>query len=90
MTTTREWSGRAERITRLWTLRGVSPALVHAVVYTHPLGLELRVLRGDDFLRTQVVRDMGAAVTLADEWKRRLEERGWRLEPDLVPGKKPS
>jgi hypothetical protein len=43
-----------------------------------PIGIDLRLMQGEDFRRTQVHRDADAATARAAEWKAALVERGWR------------
>ena len=43
-----------------------------------PIGIDLRLMEGDDFRRTEVHKDGDLAEIKAAEWKQKLKERGWR------------
>jgi hypothetical protein len=43
-----------------------------------PTGLDLRLMKSDDFHRTELHRDADAANAKAAEWKTALMERGWK------------
>jgi len=40
-------------------------------------GIDVRLMEGDGFRRTRLVRDAGECTALSDEWKTKLIERGW-------------
>lgn len=68
--------------------RPAAVRVVRCVELPHPLGLELRVIlsRGsaptpDDFLRSEVFRERGAADAAAATWREAFEEKGWRAAP---------
>jgi chorismate mutase len=55
---------------------------VRCVEAPHPLGLELRVIVGDDDLRrSEVFRQRGDADAAAASWREAFEEKGWRAAP---------
>jgi hypothetical protein len=43
-----------------------------------PIGIDLRLMHGEDFRRTEVHRNADAANARAAEWRSALEERGWK------------
>jgi hypothetical protein len=48
----------------------------------HPLGVELRVMIGDDDLRrSEVFRAKPAAAGAAAEWRAAFEQKGWEAPP---------
>jgi hypothetical protein len=42
-----------------------------------PIGIDLRLMQGEDFRRTELHRDADAANAKAAEWKAALLERRW-------------
>jgi hypothetical protein len=42
-----------------------------------PIGIDLRLMEGEDFRRTRLVRDAIDCTTVSHEWKRKLVERTW-------------
>ncbi len=63
--------------TELWRVRK-EPREVRAVAVYLPIGVDLRLMEGADFLRTELLRDAPAVNAKAAEWRRLLESRGWR------------
>ena len=59
----------------LWTVRKGERELRCVVRYL-PTGLDLRLMKGDDFHRTELRRDADEANAKAAEWKTALMERG--------------
>jgi hypothetical protein len=43
-----------------------------------PAGIDLRLMQGHDFRRTEMHRDADVATAKAAEWKAALLEQGWR------------
>ena len=43
-----------------------------------PSGIDLRLMQGQEFRRTELHGDADAATAKATEWKAALLERGWR------------
>ena len=43
-----------------------------------PIGIDLRLMQGEDFRRTEVHRDADAATAGAAEWRAALVENGWK------------
>jgi hypothetical protein len=66
----------------LWTVAKGKRRL-RCVVRHLPSGLDLRLMEGDDFRRTELHRDAEAAITKAEEWKTALIDRGWIIGPML-------
>ena len=42
-----------------------------------PTGIDLRLMEGEDFRRTQLLRDGPAVQELAEEWRGKLRGSGW-------------
>jgi hypothetical protein len=64
------------REVELWRLMKGKRELRCLVRYV-PAGLDLRLIQGDEFRRTELHRDAEAANAKATEWKAALTERGW-------------
>jgi hypothetical protein len=60
----------------LWSVKKGDREL-RCVAHYLPNGIDLRLMEGTDFRRTQLVRDAPAVNALADNWKIALEARGW-------------
>lgn len=65
-----------ERELELWRVRKDSRELRCLAVYM-PTGIDLRLMEGEDFRRTQLLKDGPSVEALAMEWLGRLQERGW-------------
>jgi hypothetical protein len=50
---------------------------IRCTLWSHPFGWELKLLVGQSFIRTQVVRESHTLETTAAEWKAELLEKGW-------------
>ena len=50
---------------------------LRCVVRYLPNGLDLRVMQGGDFRRTELHKDAPSAELRATEWRKALVERGW-------------
>jgi hypothetical protein len=61
----------------LWTVRKDARELRCVARYL-PSGIDLRLMQGKDFRRTELHRSADAANAKAAEWKRALVERGWQ------------
>jgi hypothetical protein len=66
------------RETALWRVSKNGRELRCVAVYLSS-GIDLRLLDGDDFRRTQLVKDAPAVEELANGWRNALVERGWTL-----------
>jgi hypothetical protein len=42
-----------------------------------PTGIDLRLMEGDEFRRTQLLKDGPAVEARAEEWRAKLREKGW-------------
>jgi hypothetical protein len=60
----------------VWRVRKGERELRCVALYL-PSGIDVRLFEGDDFRRTQLVRDAIESRSLSDVWKQKLEERGW-------------
>jgi hypothetical protein len=60
----------------LWHVRKHERRLTCLAVYL-PTGIDLRLLEGEDFRRTQLCRDAPEAHALADSWRTALIDVGW-------------
>jgi hypothetical protein len=72
----REFFSEAERLSPVWMVRKGGRA-AECPVWTHPLGLELRLSVGDDLLRSEVIRDQDALIRVQETWRQALEAKGW-------------
>jgi hypothetical protein len=61
----------------LWTVRKADRELRCVARYL-PIGIDLRLMQGDDFRRTELHKNADAANAKSAEWKMALVERGWR------------
>jgi hypothetical protein len=50
-----------------------------------PNGIDLRLMEGVDFRRTQLQKDAPAIEAQADGWLRALQERGWEQVSQTAP-----
>jgi hypothetical protein len=60
----------------LWRVHKRDRELVCMAVYLAS-GIDIWLLEGTDFRRTQLCRDAPAATALANQWKAKLLEVGW-------------
>jgi hypothetical protein len=71
-----KYYGQPERVVRVWTLhKGRKEA--HCEIWTHPIGAELRVEAGGEFVRSEAIRDKLALVDRSVEWERQFTGKGW-------------
>lgn len=63
---------------KLWTatLRGRS---LECVAVYLPSGIDVRLLEGEDFRRTQLTRTAPEAANCADRWRSELQRVGWSV-----------
>lgn len=66
------------RETEMWRMSKAGRELRCVAVYL-PTGIDLRLMEGDDFTRTVLVRDAPAVHAQSDAWRRGLTGRGWVL-----------
>jgi hypothetical protein len=90
----REWSPPAQTGTLKWleTVTDEKPAVQEVEMWTVskdtrtlrcvarylPIGIDLRLMQGEDFRRTEVHRDADAATARAAEWRSALVEHWWK------------
>lgn len=74
--TRREWDGTMRELGDAWRLQK-NGQVARAVIVTPPLGLEPRLLLGDDLRQSQVHRDGEALLDQAETWKRVMTTKGW-------------
>jgi hypothetical protein len=63
--------------TELWTVAKGERQL-RCVARHIPAGIDLRLMEGDDFRRTELHKDGDLAEIRSIGWKQALEERGWK------------
>jgi hypothetical protein len=73
----RAYDRPGDREVELWRVTKDSRELRCLEVYM-PTGIDLRVMEGEDFRRTQLLRDGPAVEEKAVEWRKLLGERGGR------------
>jgi hypothetical protein len=66
----------AVREVELWRVRKDSRELRWLAVYM-PTGIDLRLMQGEDFRRTELLREGPAVEIRAEEWRGRPLEKGW-------------
>ena len=74
----KHWNGPPEQIRELFTLTRVTGVRAVCLLWTHPLGWEMRLLVNDTFTRSQVVRDPADIQRIANEWRDAMIRDGWR------------
>ena len=70
-------SGPAMREVELWKAVKTGRELRCVARYL-PTGIDLRLMQGHEFRRTELHRDADAATARAAEWRSALLERGWQ------------
>jgi hypothetical protein len=71
-----------KRYEELWRVRKGDRELFCIAVYL-PAGIDLRLLEGVDFRRTQLCRTAPDVQALAEDWKTKLIAAGW-VNPQSV------
>ena len=66
----------AAREVELWCVRKDSRELRCVAVYM-PTGIDLRLMEGEDFRRTELLRDGPAVEARAQGWRGKLRGKGW-------------
>lgn len=70
------WDGQPRDVALVWRLtKGRKVAECRLV--TNPLGAEIRVEAGGEFVRSEAGRDPLALVELAAKWKAQFHAKGW-------------
>jgi hypothetical protein len=62
---------------RAWTLQKDTRAAV-CVIWTHPLGWDVRVSLNDELISSYVCRTEDATLDEVAEWRSAWEAKGWR------------
>jgi hypothetical protein len=60
----------------VWTLRK-GDRTATCEVWSHPLGWELRLSAGDEFVRSEVCRSLVGYLDVADTWRVAFVDKGW-------------
>ena len=60
----------------LWRVRKDKRELRCVAIYL-PTGIDLRLMDGEDFRRMELLRDGPAVEKRAEEWRNKLQEKGW-------------
>jgi hypothetical protein len=66
---------RAQREIELW--RVTDSRELRCIALYLPTGIDLRLMEGEEFRRTRLLRDGPAVQQLAEEWKVKLREAGF-------------
>ena len=66
----------AVREVELWRVRKDSRELRCLAVYM-PTGIDVLLMEGEDFRRTELLKDGPAVEARAADWHRKLREHGW-------------
>jgi hypothetical protein len=71
---------------RLWSITKGNRRLDCLAVYL-PSGIDLRLMEGTEFRRTELFREASTLKARADEWRKAMFERGWIPVPESdLPG----
>lgn len=68
----------AAREVELWSAQKDGRTLRCVAVYV-PIGIDLRLMEGADFRRTQLTKDAPESEALARRWQDGLQQRGWTV-----------
>lgn len=71
-----KWDGQAREVALVWRL---TKGRKHAEcrLWTNPIGAEIRVEAGGEFVRSEAGRDPLALIELAMTWSAQFQEKGW-------------
>lgn len=70
------WDGRAREVALLWRLTK-RKQYAECRLWTNPLGAEIRVEAGGEFVRSEAGRDPLVLIELATTWRAQFREKGW-------------
>ena len=71
------WDGRSRPVAFVWRLaKGRHYATCK--LWTHPIGAELRITTAREFVRSEAGQDALVLIELAERWRQRWEEKGWK------------
>lgn len=68
----------AAREYELWSVQKAGRRLRCVAVYV-PIGIDVRLMEGADFRRTQLTKDAPESEALSDTWRQALLVQGWTL-----------
>jgi hypothetical protein len=75
-----DWNGRAKQFACFWTMQRGAGRRVRCAGYSHPHGMELRIDRDGEVLKSEVCRTWSTLAVTVREWRASFEAQGWRLE----------
>jgi hypothetical protein len=78
----------AVRDVELWRVQKASRELRCVAVYL-PTGIDLRLMEGQDFRRTQLVKDAPEADAKSQAWREALIERAWTVTGPILASHRP-
>jgi hypothetical protein len=73
-----EWNGVMRELAEAWRLKKPGKGYVRCLIVSHPIGWELRLLHGDDLLRSHAFREPDPLLDAASEWKDKMLAAGWQ------------
>jgi hypothetical protein len=79
------WTGTAQQLGEGWRLKKPGKGYARCLITNHPFGWELRLLHGDELIRSQVFRDQFALIDTVAEWKKKMVSAGWQEPPAIEP-----
>ena len=71
-----EYDERPQRVDQCWQLRKGNKTAT-CELWTHPVGAEVRVEAGGEFLQSEAGRDGFALMNKANEWREAFIAKGW-------------
>lgn len=70
------WTGERTELGNAWTLtKGTK--IARCILWSHQFGHELKLVVGDELLRSQACRSGEQILTTHDEWKAAMLAKGW-------------
>ena len=77
-----EWQGNPIQLGELFVVRKAGSGCAAArearcILQTHQLGWELRLMIGEELLRSEVCPDRESVHTTGETWKQAMVEKGW-------------
>lgn len=71
------WTGTALHLAEMFRLTKPRKGQLRCILVNNPLGWELRLLHGEELIRSEVFRESDPLLDAATEWQTRLLEKGW-------------
>jgi hypothetical protein len=71
-----EFHGQQREVTLVWRLQKHS-RYAECRLFTHPIGAEIRLEAGGEFVRSEANRDPMVLMDLASEWRSGFIQKGW-------------